>query len=213
MDPYARGSGGDRRVASIIASAALALGCAVLASAAPAWASTVIQGSAATACAGTASGPSTPPQPCAPLAGVLVTLVQNSTALETSLTSSKGEFVLDAPGPGTYTVLGSGDCGEQPEAQVTVAGQMPAPVSLVYPVGDAPFATCSTAPHPVSSTPPSSSGGPASGKGGANSTGAPSSVKGKEKGKHAHRHKPRKRKHRRRRRKHHGHRSAKGHAR
>jgi hypothetical protein len=134
------------------------------------------------------------PPPCPPAAGVLVTLVQGSTALSSSLTSSQGEFILDAPGPGTYTVLGGGSCGEQPEKQVTVVeGQAPEAVALVYPSGDSPFGSCATAPQPSSGAGAGSQGSPSSGSSG--TTSKPTSTRGggtKHQGKHAHSHHKRK---------------------
>ena len=135
-----------------------------------------------------------------PAAGVLVTLAQGSTALSSSLTSSQGEFILDAPGPGTYTVLGGGSCGEQPEKQVTVVeGEAPEAVALVYPSGDSPFGSCATAPTPSPGPGGGSAGSPSSGSSGASSK--PTSTQGggaKHAGKHARPHHKRKKKHRRR---------------
>ena len=142
-----------------------------------------------------------------PVAGVSVTLVQGATAITSSLTSTQGEFILDAPGPGSYTVLGSGSCGEQPEKQVTVVeGQAPEAVALVYPSGDSPFGSCATSPTPSSGPGAGSAGSPSSGSSG--TTPKPTSTHGgaKHPGKHARpHHRRKKQKHRRRRGEHHSH--------
>jgi hypothetical protein len=143
------------------------------------------------------------PPPCPPAAGVVVTLVQGSVALSSSLTSSQDEFILDAPGPGSYTVLGGGSCGEQPEKQVTVVeGQAPEAVALTYPSGDSPFGSCETAPKPSSGAGTGSAGSPTAG--GSGTTPKPTSTQGSG-GKHAQSHHKRKkrRRHRRKRGAHH----------
>lgn len=138
-----------------------------------------------------------------PVGGVSVTLVQGATAITSSLTSTQGEFILDAPGPGTYTVLGSGSCGEQPEKQVTVVeGQAPEAVALVYPSGDSPFGSCATSPTPSSGPGAPSAGSPSSGSSG--TTSKPTSTHGGAKHARPH-HRRKKKKHRRRAGKHHSH--------
>jgi hypothetical protein len=150
---------------------AFALALAAAFAATVSQASVAIQGHAMTGCVSDPDEPGVV-QPCTsqPVAGIVVRLEQNGAEVASSLTSTEGAFVLDAPGPGTYAVVGSGNCGEQPEVQVTVvAGQPLGPVTLSYPndPDDSANGSCASAPSPthpgpVSGTPGTPNGPPAS---------------------------------------------------